>query len=375
VVFFILSQNCFNIYSMKFLKRFEEINPKDIAFITSNLDNYFTIAFEFEIETDDESGYEYDFSEIDDDLIEEVHDEVRKELKIRTASDKKFLRDLCDLLLEYIDDESLNKENFDQIFSNDFTDSQKTISNHLQSVLKSQIIANDFYYLKSKAEEFLPDFIHKWGEEIEFIQDVTLDRGIEIKNKSYVVSISKSIQMIEDFYQSLNAQQYWKLDTTTGLHINIGSTQDIKWNPLKGLLLMNDYSKTPEQVPLVFKDMTWRLGNKYCGSLFEAIFRMTALQRQNIKKNIDFQDLEKTELELNKFLNRKIIDDGIKNFGFNITRLSNNYVEFRYAGGVLPKSVLIDKLKYFCFLVYCMTNVNYKRKDYLNKLYKFASSL
>jgi hypothetical protein len=360
---------------MKFLKRFEEINPKDIAFITSNLDNYFTIAFEFEIETDDESGYEYDFSEIDDDLIEEVHDEVRKELKIRTASDKKFLRDLCDLLLEYIDDESLNKENFDQIFSNDFTDSQKTISNHLQSVLKSQIIANDFYYLKSKAEEFLPDFIHKWGEEIEFIQDVTLDRGIEIKNKSYVVSISKSIQMIEDFYQSLNAQQYWKLDTTTGLHINIGSTQDIKWNPLKGLLLMNDYSKTPEQVPLVFKDMTWRLGNKYCCSLFEDIFRMTALQRQNIKKNIDFQDLEKTELELNKFLNRKIIDDGIKNFGFNITRLSNNYVEFRYAGGVLPKSVLIDKLKYFCFLVYCMTNVNYKRKDYLNKLYKFASSL
>jgi hypothetical protein len=360
---------------MRHLKSFEEINPRDIAFIESNLDSYFTIAFEFEIETEDTEGYEYDFSEIDEDLIEDVFKEVRRELQLRTSKDKQFLRDLCDTIIDHSDDQSLNLETFLTIFSKEFVGEQKIITEHLKSVLLSQIIANDFYYLKSKAQEYLPNFINKWGEEIEFIQDVTLDRGIEIKNKSYVVGISKSIEMIEDFYQSLNSQQYWKLDITTGLHINIGSTQGIKWNPLKGLLLMNDYSKTPEQVPLVFKDMTWRLGNKYCGSLFEAIFRMTSLQRQNIKKNIDFQDLEKTELELNKFLNRKIIDDGIKNFGFNITRLSNNYVEFRYAGGVLPKSVLIDKLKYFCFLVYCMTNVNYKRKEYLNKLYKFASNL
>lgn len=360
---------------MKFLKRFEEINPKDIAFIVSTLDNYFTIAFEFEIETDDETGYEYDFNEIDDELIEEVFDEVRKELKIRSVRDKQFLRDLCDSIIEYINDGSLSQETFEQIFVNNFTDSEKNISQHLRSVLLSQIISNDFYYLKSKAILHLQSFVDKWGDEIEFIQDVTLDRGIEIKPKSYVVGISKSIEMIEDFYESLNSQQYWKLDTTTGLHINIGSTQDIKWNPLKGLLLMNDCSKNPEQVPLVFKEMTWRLGNKFCGSLLEAIFKMTSNQKEIIKKNIDFEDLEKTELALNKFLNKKIIEDGVKNFGFNITRLSNNYVEFRYAGGDLPKSVLIDKLKYFCFLVYCMTNPGYKRREYLNKLYKFVNNL
>ena len=61
---------------MKFLKRFEEINPKDIAFISNNLDNYFTIAFEFEIETEDTTGYVYDFTDIDDELIDEVHDDV-----------------------------------------------------------------------------------------------------------------------------------------------------------------------------------------------------------------------------------------------------------------------------------------------------------
>jgi hypothetical protein len=360
---------------MKFLKRFEEINPKDIAFIVSTLDKYFTIAFEFEIETDDETGYDYDFTEIDDDLIEDVYNEVRKELKLRSIDDKEFLRGLCDSLIEYIDDDSLDQETFEQVFSHDFTDSEKRISQHLKSVLLSQIISNDFYYLKSKAILHLESFIDKWGDEIEFIQDVTLDRGIEIKPKSYVVGISKSIEMIKDFYESLESQKYWKLDKTTGLHINIGSTQDVKWNPLKGLLLMNDYSKNPDQIPLVFKDMTWRLGNKFCGSLLEAILKMTVVQKESIKKNIDFENLEKTELDLNKFLNRKIVDDGFKNFGFNITRLSNNYVEFRYAGGVLPEVVLVDKLKYFCFLVYCMTNFDYKRREYLNKLYKFATNL
>jgi len=360
---------------MRFLKSFEEINPRDIAFIESNLDSYFTIAFEFEIETEDTGGYEYDFSEIDEELIEDVFDEVRRELKLRTSKDKQFLRDLCDTLIEHLEDDNLNFETFIDVLSSEYVPDQKMITDHLKSVLLSQIIANDFYYLKSKAEEYLPDFVNKWGEEIEFIQDVTLERGIEIKPKKYVIGISKSIEMIEDFYESLNKQQYWKLDTTTGLHINIGCTQDVNWNPIKGLLLMNDYSKNPEQVPLVFKDMTWRLGNKYCGSLFEAIFKMTSNQKEVIKKTIDFRNLDKTELELNKFLNRKIVEDGLKNFGFNITRLSNNYVEFRYAGGVLPKTVLVDKLKYFCFLVYCMTNTDFKRREYLNKLYKFASSL
>jgi hypothetical protein len=359
---------------MKFLKRFEEINPKDIAFISDNLDDYFTIAFEFEIETDDTTGYVYDFSEIDDDLIEEVHDEIKSELKLRKNDQKIFLRNICDTITLMYEEDELSESSFEEIFDKSPLEF-KEIAEHLKSNLLSQIIANDFNYLKEKAQIHLKSFFDKWEDEVEFIPDVTLTRGIEIKPKNYVVGISRSIEMIEDFYTSLKSQTYWKFDTTTGLHINIGSTQKIKWNPIKGLLLMNDYSKNPEQVPLVFKDMIWRQNNRFCGSLLSSIYKMSDVQKEKIKNKIDFKDISEVETFLNDIISKRLIDQDPKNFGFNLTRLKLNYIEFRYVGGDIDKDVLIDKLKYFCFLVYCMTNETYKSKEYLTKIYKFVDTL
>ena len=47
-------------YIFDFYKFNEEINPRDISFIESKFDNYFTIAFEFEVETEDTSNYPLD---------------------------------------------------------------------------------------------------------------------------------------------------------------------------------------------------------------------------------------------------------------------------------------------------------------------------
>lgn len=359
---------------MKFLKHFEEINPRDIFFIESNFDQYFTVAFEFEIETLDESGYDYDFTEIDDELIEESHDEVKRELSIKSNADKRFLRTLCDELIFLYEQGDLDESTFELVFSN--SDSKfAEISQHFRMVLLSQIIANDFNYLREKAIEYLPTFVNKWQDEIEFVQDVTLNRGIEIKPKTYVVGITKSIEMIDDFYSALKSQKYWMFASTTGLHINIGTTQKVDWNPIKGLLLMNDYSKDNTKVPLVFKDMTWRQNSQFCGSILQSIYRMTDSQKKDLKNLIKFDNIDQSEKKLNSFITKRVIEEGFKNFGFNITRLSLDYIEFRYAGGNLSKEVLIDKLKYFCFLVYCMTNRDYKRKEYLGKLYKFSSNL
>jgi hypothetical protein len=358
---------------MKFLKRFEEINPRDIAFISNNLDDYFTIAFEFEIETEDETGYIYDFSEIDDELIDEVHDDVKRELKLRSRRHIDYLRELCDVLISHYEEETLDESSFNQILTS--PSDYPEILNQVKSNLLSQIIANDFNYLKDKAEVHLKSFFDRWGEEVEFIPDVTLDRGIEIKPKTYVVGISRAIEMIDDFYKSLESQKYWKFDLTTGLHINIGTTKKVKWNPIKGLLLMNDYTKNPEQVPLVFKDMIWRQNNRFCGSLLQSIYSMTSVQKDKIKKSIDFNNIPEVEKFLNDVITKRLIDENPKNFGFNLTRLTFDYVEFRYVGGDIDKNVLIDKLKYFCFLVYCMTNETYKRKEYLTKMYKFVDSL
>ena len=364
-------------YIFDFLSFNEEINPKDIFFIQSNFDNYFTIAYEFEVETDDTENYQYDFEEIDEDVLDDTFKDVKKELGLTRRRDITFLKNLLDSILELLDIGELNDKTFDSIFelSNPDDDIQIKISEHTKSILLSQITSNDFEYLSEMVREHLKPFLDKWSDDIDLIGDVTLDRGIEIKPKTYVVGISKGIEMIEDFYSALSAQSYWKFAPTTGLHINIGTTKSVEWNPLKGLLIMDDFNKNGERVPLVFKDMTWRQNNKFCGSLLESIYKMDSDKRFTLKNKFNIDNIQKTESDINSFLTNKVKEDGLKNFGFNITRIEQNYVEFRYAGGEISKEALIDKLKYFSFLVYCMTNVEYKRREYLKKLYKFIDSL
>ena len=219
---------------------------------------------------------------------------------------------------------------------------------------------------------------YRWptiGLDISHVEDATLERGIEIKPKKYLTTLSDGIQMIEDFYDDLSKQDYWKFSTRTGLHINIGTNKkDIEWNPIKGLLMMNDFNEG-ENTPYVFKDMTWRFNNNFCGSLIPAIKKMDRESIDKLKESIDLHDIKSAESILNKFLVDKLKEWGHKNFGFNLTKLDLNYVEFRYAGGEISKDVLIEKLKYFSFVVYTMTNPEYKKKEYLKKLYKFVDNL
>ena len=363
-------------YIFDFYKFNEEINPRDISFIESKFDNYFTIAFEFEIETDDVGNYQHDFAEIDEDVLDDTFKDVKKELGLTRRSDVIFLKSLLDSILELVDVDELDEMGFNSVFElSNPDDIQIKISEFTKSILLSQITSNDFEYLSEMVRIHLKPFLDKWGDDVDLIGDVTLDRGIEIKPKTYLIGISKGIEMIEDFYSTLSTQDYWKFAPTTGLHINIGTTEEVNWNPLKGLLIMDDFNTNKERVPLVFKDMTWRQNNKFCGSLLESIYKMDSDKRFDLKNKFNIDNIQKTESDINSLLTNKVKEDGLKNFGFNITRIEQNYVEFRYAGGEISKEALIDKLKYFSFLVYCMTNVEYKRREYLKKLYKFIDSL
>lgn len=212
----------------------------------------------------------------------------------------------------------------------------------------------------------MPNFIRKWNRKIDFVGDATLERGIEIKPKTYIPSLSESIEMINDFYNDLENQEYWHFSERTGIHINIGSNQKVKWNPIKGLLILNDFSDK-DSTPYTFKDMTWRMNNKFCGSLIPYLKEMSDREK-NIIRGLDINNLEESEEVLNNFLTKKVNQIGFKNLGFNITKLSDNYCEFRYAGGIIDREVLIEKVKYFAFVVYCMTNPEYKRREYIKKL-------
>ena len=355
----------------------EEVNPKDISFIQS-LDDYFTVSFEFEIETQDKSNIKMDFGILyDDDVVHDITSIIKQELNLRDKADRNLVDDIIQSIINATDEGIISNEMlFDLLDPGNYnTIREVEIITFTKDILMSHISGEDIEYMMGKAKEFLPNFTSKWESKIDFVDDSTLDRGIEIKPKTYLNSISEGIEMINDFYSDLEKQDYWSFSSRTGLHVNIGvKNENVEWNPIKGLLMLNDFNRV-EKPPLVFKDMTWRMNNNFCGSLIPAISGLDKQVLEYLKRSLDLNNLKSSEGILNTFLTDKIKEIGHKNFGFNITKLEHNYVEFRYVGGDIPKDVLIEKLKYFSFVVYTMTNPEYKKNEYLKKLYKFVDGL
>lgn len=355
---------------------FEEINPKDISQISEEFDEYFTVSFEFEIETVDESNTKINFDDYDENVVEDVLSIVRRDLNVRKKSEKDLISNLAYELLDYVEFDTIDLQTFNSVYKipKGSSPRETELINYLKTITMSFISMEDLSYLQDKVKEYLPNFTRKWGKKIEHVGDATLDRGIEIKPITYLSSISKGVEILNDFYDDLDSQSYWSLTEKTGLHINIGTKEASDWNVIKGLLLMNDFTKD-DRLPFLFKEMHWRYNNNFCGSIFTHLSKLSVSQRIEIKKSVDMSDVEKTEEYLNKYLTNKVVEWGVKNLGFNISKLNQNYVEFRYVGGKVTKDIVIEKLKYFAFLVFCMTNVNYKRREYLKKLYKFIDSI
>lgn len=91
----------------------------------------------------------------------------------------------------------------------------------------------------------------------------------------------------------------------------------------------------------------------------------------NLLKNDRVSECEK---KINEELFSILRSEGYKNFGVNLTSLRKyNYIEFRYVGGEVNRNILIDKLSYFCYVVYSMVMKDYDKKDYRKKLYKFLT--
>lgn len=355
----------------------EEVNPRDIQFIQI-MDNYFTTSFEFEIETSDKTNINLDFGILEDeDVVNDITSIIKHEMNILEMEENGLIDKIIQSVIDRSNEGIIPSEVLLDLLDSGKCDTirEMEIYDFTKEILLSHISGEDTQYMTEKAIEYLPNFTEKWIERIDFVEDSTLERGIEIKPKTYLSGISEGIEMINDFYSDLEKQDYWSFSSRTGLHINIGvANKEAKWNPIKGLLMLNDFNEG-DKPPLVFKDMTWRLNNKFCGSIMKSINNMDVSEKKNLKDALDLNDLSSTERILSTFLTNKIKEWGYKNFGFNLTKLENNYLEFRYVGGDVSGEILIEKLKYFAFVVYCMTNPEYKRREYTKKLYKFVDNL
>jgi hypothetical protein len=306
-----------------------------------------------------------------------------------------------------VDDEEKTKKRIDGIYENKLDDYIVTL---IVKNLDGYVFNQNMDWLINNFKISFPKFYEKWAADMkfEFEADEGETRILEFSPKTYLSGLNECFKQLDDFYQEFNNQHVWKMDNDrTGLHINIGvSSKNIKWNPIKGMLMMSDMNRG-EKVPYVFKDITHRLNKMYTRSLLDAINRnlsgdiedetntddegtlinlkfrhkkKLAKHKDYIKRNInslDLHNIQQTEDFLNGFLIQANKDFYIKEFGIKLIELEYEpgYVEFRYVGGEVSKDLLEDKILYFCYIVYLMTNVEYKKQDYHKRLYKYVQQL
>lgn len=360
---------------MKFMQVYSnifEFNSSDKIFI-QEIGHIFTISLEIELETSDKNNpYSISldkFLEIIKKSTNEFITEKDKDIGLYGEKVNDILSEL-DLEEDYDDDH--NQEIFEEYIKIASGKFEKDLYRVIYAEYLTYWCSDNVEYLTEQVENHLPNFYKKWSNFLKFELDNTLERGIEFSPKKYLEGIEQTIEYIDDFYNDFKNQEYWYMSKATGLHINIGLKEKKDWNILKGMLMISDEGIDS----FIFKDMQWRQESMYSKSFLPQLKKDIESNKEKILKHSQFQDISKLEKYFSEYILKRLQKHGYKNYGFNITRIKEmNYVEFRYPGGDINKDLLINKLYYFCYIVQLMTERNFKRKKYLNKLYKFISNL
>lgn len=320
-----------------------------------------------------------------------------------------WVNSFIDFLISKIDpyDEEKTDRKLNKAWETDIDDYIATL------VLKNSdmfVFGQNMGFLIDKLKEHMPNFYEKYNKDFkyEIESDYDKPRILEFSSKTYLRGLNECFTQIDDFYEDFNKQDFWKMDKDrTALHVNIGITdKKLSWNPLKGLIIMSDMNRDKKS-PFVFTDMMWRANNRFTQSLLDGIRRNLTgeikkdykTRDQNILWNIGFRhkerlathkdyllknidkmdahDVRGCENFLNPFLIKANKDFYIKEFGIKLVELDYDpgYVEFRYVGGVINKDLFKDKILYFCYIIYLMTNDEYKQKQYQKRLYKYLEDI
>jgi hypothetical protein len=306
-----------------------------------------------------------------------------------------------------VDDEDITDRKINRPWKTDVDDYIATL---MLKSLQFFIYGQNMGFLIDKLKEYMPEFYKKYNRSFKYELEGDMDkqRILEFSNKTYLKSLDECFEQLDDFYAEFDQQDFWKMDMArTALHVNIGvNNKKIEWNPIKGLVMMGDVNRS-KKTPFVFSDIMWRLNNRFTRSLLDGIKRnlsgeiekdyqtkdpdiiwnlefrhknRLAKHKEYIKQNIeklDLHNIKQVEDFMNPFLITANKDFYIKEFGVKLVELENapGYVEFRYVGGVVGKDLFKDKILYFSYIVYLMTNKSYKEKEYHKKLYKFIDDV
>jgi hypothetical protein len=410
---------------IEFIK--EELNPKKLSQMKNDeVSDLFTASIEIELEmlTDLKSKHsdkEYTQKYLENTLLNIIRNSIKKELSrsvIYTDSKENndFLEDCLSTIIDVGgDDEEIEswiddiKSELDDQFSEleeELNESDEIggieIEKEIQSIkdklfildifdgLCASYLSDNFQQLEKKFKRKFPIFIEKWGSKFKFELDNTLDNGIELSNKTYFNSINELVDCIHDFYLDYDSSpnvkgkrdKHFSFKKTTGIHINLGFTnKNSNLNLIKGLLFLDDLQKDKKHIPYVFKNMESRVKSDYVGSLKPVLLNNVDL----LGKSLDLlKDNKINECEnlLNSHIMKILTNQTpygdykftYKNFGLNLLPLEKyQYIEFRYTGHKIEEEVLIDKIYYFAYIMWSMSEVEMDREEYLKKLYKFLT--
>jgi len=204
--------------------------------------------------------------------------------------------------------------------------------------------------------------------EMSMYESTTYFSGVELKPNEYFNGIKDAFSFLDDFYFYYNKQKSFKFSDKTGLHTNIGYYSKSKWNLIKGYLLFDEDKMAYKGYELrKFNDFSGSYKKQFEENVFDYIKTIDGFSHNYIISNID-----KLSTDLSNILITTVNQIGIKYVGFNVIKVKDyNYIEFRHPGGKVDKNVLKDQTLHYSNIVLACVDVQYRKKEYINKLIGF----
>ena len=247
--------------------------------------------------------------------------------------------------------------------------------------------------LEQGLEDNFPNFMSKYQNTLKFEEDGSLSCGIEFSqdNPPYMLGLDAAIQYLEDFYEEYEAQSYFKMTNSTGLHTNIGYLGEEgglaeEYNLFKALMFLNHtYATKGVGFPSRERSSWTRDLKKPALHNIEKFAEMLPDDSSHedvlTKKSLMKKYLSREFDDLGGILSNQVAQQaqrmGSKGIGFNVNYTARlNYIEFRYPGKEDATLESMTKaLKYYAFIVKAAADPTFKKREYIKDLVGFMNTL
>ena len=250
----------------------------------------------------------------------------------------------------------------------------------------------DVYDLGRAMEDNFPNFMSKYHNTLKFEEDGSLTCGIEFSqdNPPYLIGLDAAIEYLTDFFDEYDNQSVLRMTDKTGLHTNIGYSQDGElaesYNLFKALMFLN-HTYATKGVGFPSRERSGWTGDlkkpalhhieKFAEQLPDDSAHDDVLTKKSLMKKYISREFDELSGILSNQVAKTARSMGSKSIGFNVNYTANlNYIEFRYPGKEDATLESMTKaLKYYAFIVKAAADPTFKQKEYVKDLVGFLNNL